>query len=62
MLHESEKRNIMTREKYLTVGWNNLLTLVLGLIVLAYVIFTLSNSTWSEGSGFTGLAILGALY
>ena len=53
---------IMTKEKFLTVRWNNWLSLGLGLVVLVYVVFVLSNSTWSEKGGFTGLAILGALY
>jgi hypothetical protein len=57
-----QRRNIVPKEKFLTVGWNNALTLGLGFIVLIYVIFALSNSTWSESGGFIRLAILGALY
>ena len=52
----------MTREKFLTIRWNNLLSLGLGLVVLAYVAVALSTSVWSERDGLIGLAIIGALF
>ena len=52
----------MTKEKFLTVRWNNLLSLVLGFIVLIYVVVALSTSVWSERNGLIGLAVVGALY
>jgi hypothetical protein len=52
----------MTKEKFLTVRWNNLLTLALGIPTLMYVIYAFSTSMWSTRGGLIGLAILGALY
>ncbi len=52
----------MTRENFLTIRWNNILSLGLGLPALAYVIVALSTSVWTEKSGLIGLAIIGALY
>jgi hypothetical protein len=52
----------MTKGKFLTVGWNNALTLVLGVPALIYVIFAFSNSIWSERGGMIGLSIIGVLY
>ena len=52
----------MTKEKYLTVRWNNLLALGLGLPALIYVIAAYSTSIWLGQDGMIGLAIIGALY
>ena len=52
----------MTKEKFLTVRWNNLLALGLGLPALIYVIVALSTSFWSDRGEMIGLAIVGALY
>ena len=53
---------MMTRENFLTIRWNNWLTLGLGLPTLIYVIFALSSATWSARGELIGLAIIGALY
>jgi len=50
------------KEKFLTVRWNNLLSLGLGLPTLIYVIFAYSGSTWMEKGGLIGLTIFGALF
>jgi hypothetical protein len=52
----------MTKEKFLTVRWNNLLTLALGLPALVYVIYAFSTSFWTTRTGLIGLAIIGVLY
>jgi hypothetical protein len=52
----------MTKEKFLTIRWNNLLSLGLGLPALIYVVVALSTSTWSERGGLIGLAVIGVLY
>ena len=52
----------MTKEQFLTVRWNNLLTLGLGLILLIYVVFVLSTSVLSNSAAFVGLVVLGVLY
>jgi hypothetical protein len=58
----SEKRKAMSREEFLTVRWNNLLSLVMGLIPLTYVVVVLSTSALSPGAAFTGLMIIGVVY
>jgi hypothetical protein len=52
----------MTKEKFLTVGWNNWLSLGLGLPALIYVLFAFYNSFWSEMGGLIGLSIIGVVY
>ncbi len=52
----------MTKENFLTVRWNNWLSLGLGLPALIYLAIALSTSMWLERSGLIGLAIIGALY
>ncbi len=50
------------KEKFLTVRWNNMLSLGLGLPTLIYIIFAFSTSAWMEKGGLIGLAIFGALF
>ena len=52
----------MAKDRFLTVGWNNLLSLGLGLPTLIYVVFAFSTSLWLGREGLIGLAILGALF
>ena len=52
----------MTKEKFLTVSWNNILTLALGLPTLGYVLAAFSNSFWQTKGGLIGLAIIGVVY
>ena len=52
----------MIKEEFLTVRWNNLLSLALGIPALIYVIAAFSTSLWSEMSGLIVLAIIGAVY
>ena len=52
----------MTKEDFLSVRWNNLLTLTLGIPALMYVIFAFSTSIWATRGGLIWLAVIGALY
>jgi hypothetical protein len=52
----------MSKEKFLTVRWNNWLTLGLGLPALIYIVVAFSTSVWSGRSGMIGLSIIGVLY
>ena len=52
----------MTRENFLTVRWNNWLTLGLGLPALAFALFAFSTSLWTERWGLIALALIGVLY
>ena len=52
----------MTKDQFLTVRWNNLLSLALGLPSLAYILYAFSNPLWTTRGGLIGLAIIGVLY
>jgi len=52
----------MTKDKFLTVRWNNWLTLVLGVPALIYVIASFSTPAWSTKSGLIVLSIIGVVY
>ena len=52
----------MTKEKFLTVRWNNLLSLILGIPALIYIGVVLSTSLLSDTAGFVGLVIIGIFY
>jgi hypothetical protein len=47
---------------FLTVRWNNLLALVMGLVPLIYVVVVLSTSVLSARAGFIGIVVIGVLY
>ncbi len=52
----------MTREKFLTRRWNNVLTLALGLPALIYGVVVLSTPVLSPGAAFIGMAVIGGMY
>lgn len=52
----------MTKENYLTIRWNNLFALGVGLPILVYVVAAFSTSIWATKGGLIGLAIIGVLY
>ena len=52
----------MTKERFLTVRWNNILTLGLGLVTVAYAIVGLSTSMADHWAGFLGMVLIGVLY
>ena len=52
----------MTKEKFLSVRWNNILTLALGLPTLLYVVIALSGPLWTTRGGLVWLALIGVLY
>lgn len=52
----------MTKEKFLTVRWNNWLTLGLGVPALIYIFLAFSGELWTTRGGLIGLAIIGVLY
>jgi hypothetical protein len=56
------QNNLMTKENFLTMRWNNLLTLGIGIPTLAYVVVALSTSLWLGRGGLIGLSIFGALF
>ena len=52
----------MTKEEFLTVRWNNLISLAGGLVFLIYIVIVLSTSVLSPSAAFIGLAVIGVLY
>ena len=52
----------MTKEQFLTLRWNNILTLGIGLIMLIFVGFVISTSVLSDVAAYIGLALIGAVY
>jgi hypothetical protein len=52
----------MTKENFLTVRWNNLLTLVLGLPALLFIVYAFSTPVWTSRGGLIGLSLIGVLY
>jgi hypothetical protein len=58
----TKRKDTMTKEKFLTVRWNNVLSLALGIPTLLYIIYAFSTSFWTTSGGLIGLAIIGVLY
>jgi len=52
----------MTKEKFLTIRWNNILTAGLGIPTLVFIIVAFSGSLWSTKGGLIWLAVIGAVY
>ena len=52
----------MTKEKFLTIRWNNYLTFGLGIPALIYIVYAFSSSIWTTRGGLIGLSIIGLLY
>lgn len=50
------------RDRYLTVGWNNALTALLGIPALAYAALALGSSALSDRAAFIGMVAIGAVY
>lgn len=57
---QPEKGAPVTKDTFLTVRWNNLLSLGLGIPTLIYVVAAFSTGLWSERGGLIGLAVFGA--
>ena len=52
----------MTVESFMTRGWNNRLTALLGLPTLAWAIVALTTSAFSDLTAFVGMVVLAAVY
>ena len=52
----------MNKDKFLTVQWNNRLSLGLGIPALAYAIFALCTSVLSPFTEFITLVVIGVVY
>ncbi len=52
----------MAKERFLTIRWNDMLSLGLGIPALIYVVSAFSSTLWMERGGLIGLAVIGVLY
>ena len=52
----------MNKETFLTVRWNNLLTVLVGIPTFLYIIYAFSTSLWTTRGGLIGLALIGVVY
>jgi len=52
----------MTKAEFLTVRWNKILALGLGLIMLIYVAIVTSTTVLSDFAAFIGLAVIAVVY
>lgn len=52
----------MTKENFLTIRWNNVLSLGIGIPTLIFILVAFSTSIWLGRGGLVGLALFGALF
>jgi hypothetical protein len=52
----------VTKDKFLTVRWNNLLMLGLGIPTLILVVVAFSTSSWPERGALIALSVLGGFF
>ena len=52
----------MAKENFLTVRWNNMLSVGLGLLGVVYVVIVLSTSILSGNASFIGLVMIGVVF
>lgn len=60
--HNRKAKLRMTKENFLTIRWNNVLSLGVGIPTLIYIVVAFSTSIWSGLGGSIGLSIFGALF
>jgi len=59
---QNQREVMMNKERILTIRWNNILTVGLGIPTLSYIAYAFSRPLWTTRGGLIGLAILGILY
>lgn len=52
----------MNKERLLTIRWNNIITVLLGIPTLGYIFYAFSRPLWTTRGGLIGLAVLGVVY
>ena len=52
----------MKKENFLTVRWNNWLTLGLGLTILLFMIYAYSTPLWTNKEGLIILSVIAVIY
>lgn len=54
--------NDTDRERFLTLGWNNVITAALGVPTLLFAFFALTSESLSDRATFIGLVIAASFY
>lgn len=52
----------MSKEKFLTVRWNNILTLGLGIPAGLYIAYAFAGGLWMTRGGLIWLSLIGVVY
>lgn len=52
----------MTKEKFLTIRWNNILTIVFGIPTLLFIVYAFSTDLSTTREGLIALSIIGVVY
>jgi hypothetical protein len=52
----------MTKEQFLTLRWNNILTLVLGIPAFIYILAAFFGELWTTRGGLIILGLIGVVY
>ncbi len=60
--HNHGEKQPMTKENFLTIRWNNVLSLGIGIPTLIFILVAFSTSIWLGRGGLIGLSIFGALF
>jgi len=56
------KRKLVTKNQFFTRRSNNILTIAIGVPVLAYILLVSTTTLFSDFTGFLGMVILGVVY
>ena len=54
--------SVINKIRFLTIRWNNILTLAVGFPTLMYILYAFSTPLWTTRAGLIGLSIIGVLY
>jgi hypothetical protein len=52
----------MNKERFLTLRWNNILSVGFGLPTLSFIAYAFSTGLWMRRGGLIGLALIGVVY
>ena len=52
----------MSKDQFFTKRWNNIISLVGGLLLLLYIAFVMTNTVLSDKWAFYGLVLIGVVY
>ena len=53
---------MINKQRILTLRWNNILSIGLGLPTLVFIAYAFSSGLWTQRGGLIGLALIGVVY